>query len=125
MVGPRYGRSSFSFGRRARLAVVGVFGSLLLLGAINAAGGGPPAAAQGQPSERTAIVVQHEAAITANASSPARSHRLVIPGAFLIATSLASITALSMASRDRCSSRRRVEQFNIRLRGPPVFHVAF
>jgi hypothetical protein len=125
MVRSRHRRSSVSLGRRARLILVGVFGSLLILGAITAAGAGPAPSAPGQPTEHTAIVVQREAAISANASSPARSHRLVIPGAFLIATSLAAITALSMASRGRGTSRRRVEQFNVRLRGPPVLHIAF
>ena len=107
------------------LGILGALGALLLLAAVNPAGAGPPPSAADQASDHPAFVVQREAAITASASSPARSHRLVIPGAFLISTSLAGIAALSMASRSRGPSRRRGEQFNIRLRGPPVLYVAF
>jgi hypothetical protein len=125
MVRAQHRKGSVSIGLRARLGIVGALGALLLLAAVNPAGAGPTPTTPDQSSEHPAIVVQHEAAISANASSPARSHRLVIPGAFLVSTSLAGIAALSMASRSRGSSRRRGEQFNIRLRGPPLLHVAF
>jgi hypothetical protein len=118
-------RGTLSTRSRARLVLVGALGSLLLLGALSAT------AANGSPSSErpanghTAFVVEREATITGNAASPARSHRLVVAGALLVVTCLAAIATHRRTARGRRTSRRRVEQFHVRLRGPPVLLVAF
>jgi hypothetical protein len=108
-----------------RFLLVGVLGALLLVGALNAGAGAISPAEQDQAFGHTSIVVQHEATVTANAASPSRSHRLVLPGAFLIFTCLAAIAARRVSTRGHRDSRRRVEQFHVRLRGPPHLLVAF
>ncbi|HEV7526191.1 MAG TPA: hypothetical protein VGP92_14565 [Acidimicrobiia bacterium] len=116
-------REAVAWSARARLVLIGALGSLLLLGALNSAD--PAASAsQNQPTERTSFVVQHAATVSANASSSARSNRLVVPGALLVLTCLAATASRRLASRRRHMSRRRVEQFHVRLRGPPFLPVA-
>jgi hypothetical protein len=117
-------KDSVSIGVGARFFLVGALGAVLLVGALSSGAGGRSPAETDQPSGHSSIVVQHEAAIRANAASPTRSHRLVLPGAFLVFTCLAAICARRMAAHDGRESRRRVEQFHVRLRGPPHLLVA-
>jgi len=118
-------RDSISIGVGTRYFLVGALGALLLAGALTAAAGGASPAEQDLSLGHSSIVVHHEATITANAASPSRSHRLVLPGAFLIFTCLAAFGARRMAASDGRDSRRRVEQFHVLLRGPPHLLVAF
>jgi hypothetical protein len=108
---------------RARHILVGALGALLLLGVFGPTAAGAAPSTQGQPSDRGSYVVQHEATVTANATNPTRTHRLVVPGAFVVIASFAAIAARRMASRDRRTSRRRLEEFHVRLRGPPAFRI--
>ena len=113
--------------KRARVCLVGVLGAvlgaMLLLGALTPTAAAGASSAQDQRREPASYVVQREATITANASSPARSHRLALPGEFLVVACFAAIAARRVASRGRRAARRRVEQFHIRLRGPPLLIV--
>jgi hypothetical protein len=118
-------RDTVSIGAGARFLLIGALGTLLLVGALSSAAAGVAPAEQDQSLGRSSIVVQHDATITANAASPSRSHRLVLPGAFLIFACLAAIGARRLATRAGRNSRRRVEQFHVRRRGPPHLLVAF
>jgi hypothetical protein len=113
--------------KHARVCLVGVLGAvlgaMLLLGALNPTAAAGASSAPDQRREPASYVVQREATITANAASPARSHRLALPGAFLVVACFAAIAARRVASRGRRAARRRVEQFHIRLRGPPLLIV--
>jgi hypothetical protein len=108
----------------ARFVLVGAFSALLLLGALSPTAAGAAPSAQDQRREPASYVVQREATVTANASNPARSHRLALPGVFLAVSCFAALAAPRVAYRRRRSARRRVEQFHVRLRGPPHLLVA-
>lgn len=123
MVRVRSRRENVAFTARARFIAVGALGALLLLGALAPTAAGASSSEAGQSHEHSSYVVQHEATVSANASNAARSHRLALPGAYLVVTCLAAIAARRMACGDRRTSRRRLEQFNVLQRGPP--HLLF
>ena len=120
MVRGRLRSGKVGAGPRARLILAGAIGSLLLVGVLGPTTAGAAPTSQDQPRDPTAYVVRHEATVSANATSPTRSHRLVVPGAFVVVASFAAIAARRMESRRRRNSRRRIEEFHIRLRGPPA-----
>ena len=105
---------------RARLVLVGATCALILLGVVGPLAASALQSPGGQPGDHGSYVVQHEATVVTNASSPARSHRLALPGAFVVVACFAAIAARRMASRGRTGARRRLEQFHVRLRGPPA-----
>ncbi|MCU1466847.1 MAG: hypothetical protein JWM72_2775 [Actinomycetia bacterium] len=113
-----------ALGAPARLLVAGAVGAVLLLGALNPAAAAASPVAQDQGRAHSSYFVQHEAAVAPNAAKPTRSHRLALAGAFLVAAVAATLAARRVGSRDRRTVRRRVEQFHIRLRGPPHLLVA-
>jgi len=117
-------RDRNAFGVRARLLLLGVVGAFVLLGALGATSGGASAAGPTQPGAHSTYIVQHEATVAPTSIGPARSHRLVVPGALLVAVSATAFGALRIGSRERRRGRRRVEQFNVRRRGPPHLLVA-
>jgi hypothetical protein len=119
MVRTQVRREDVAIGTRARLLLVGLLGSLLLVGVLIPTAAGAAPSDQAQPREHNAYMVR-EATVAPSTTSPNRSHRLVTVGLFLVATSLAALAAKGMASGRRRTSRRRVEQFHIRRRGPPV-----
>jgi hypothetical protein len=119
MVRTRIRREDIAIGTRARFALVGLLGALLLVGALSPTAAGAAPSDQAQPREHSAYMVR-EATVAPPTTSPSRSHRLVTVGLFLIAASLAAVAAKGMASGRRRTSRRRVEQFHVRRRGPPV-----
>jgi hypothetical protein len=123
MVRVRSRRGKVAVGKLSRFVLVGVLGSMLLLGALNPTATGE-SSIRDQPRDHASYVVQREATVTANASGPARSHRVALPGAFLVVACFAAIAARRVSSRGRRTARRRVEQFHIRLRGPPRLLVA-
>jgi len=112
------------FATRARPAVVAILGALAVLGALVAPAAGATPSGPTPSGAHSSYVVQHEATVTANASSPNRAHRLVAPGALLVAVGAAAFGALRIGSRTRTRGRRRVEQFHVRRRGPPPLIVA-
>jgi hypothetical protein len=118
-------RSTVALGAPARLLVAGAVGALLLLGAASPSAAGASPVAQDQGREHSSYFVQHGGAVAPNATKPTRSHRLALPGAFLVAAVAATLAARRIGSRDRRTVRRRVEQFHIRLRGPPQLLVAY
>jgi hypothetical protein len=98
---------------------------MVLVGALSS--GGNAGAAPSAPDQRrdpASHVVQREATVTANAANPARSHRLGLPGVLLVVSLSAALAARRVAYRRRHSARRRIEQFHVRLRGPPHLLVA-
>jgi hypothetical protein len=97
---------------------------MLLLGALSPTAAGASPSTQDQRREPASYVVQREATVTANASNPARSHRLAVPGAFLVVSFFAALAARRVAYRRLLTARRRIEQFHVRLRGPPPLLVA-
>jgi hypothetical protein len=119
MVRTRIRRADITIGARARFLLVGLLGSLLLVGALSPTAAGAAGSDQGQPREHSAYVAR-EATVAPTATSPNRSHRVVTVGLFLVAASLAAVAARGMASGRRRTSRRRVEQFHVRRRGPPA-----
>lgn len=116
-------REGVAIGTRARLLLVGVIGSLLVLGFLSTATAGA-STAQSQAGDRGPYVVQHEATVVSSAGNTARSHRLAVTGILLVTMTLAGVAAQGMASRSRRTSRRRAEQFHVRRRGPPLLVVA-
>ena len=125
MVRARSRRETVAIGYHARFVLVGVISAMLLLGALSSGwNAGASTSAQDQRREPASYVVQREATVTANASSPARSHRLALPGVLLVVTCLAAMAARRVAYRRRRTARRRIEQFHVRLRGPPHLLVA-
>ena len=116
-------RGTAARGGPARLIVVFSVAALLLLSALNAVAAGASPSAQ-DPSHQHSSFVQREAAVTPNATNPSRSHRLAVPGAFLVAACAATIARRRVGSRDRRTARRRIEEFHVRLRGPPHLLVA-
>jgi hypothetical protein len=119
MVRTQVRREDVAIGARARLLLVGLLGSLLLVGVLIPTAAGAAPSDQAQPRGHNAYMVR-ETTVAPSTISPNRSHRLVTVGLFLVATSLAALAAKGMASGRRRTSRRRVEQFHIRRRGPPV-----
>ena len=117
-------RSTVVWRASARLLGSGALGALLLLGALHSSAGGAAQVAQDQGRGHASYFVQHEAAVAPNATNPTRSHRLALPGAFLVAAVAATVAARRIGSRDRRTARRHGEQFHIRLRGPPHLLVA-
>ncbi len=117
------GREGVAIAARARLLLVGVIGSLLVLGVQSTATAGA-STAQNQPGDRGSYVVHHEATVVSSAGNTARSHRLVVTGILLVTMTLAGVAAQGVASRSRRTSRRQAEQFHIRRRGPPLLLVA-
>jgi len=117
-------------GSRSRLVRTGVFGSLvlvgalLLLGTLNPGAVGPSPSARDHHHDQTSYALQHEAAVIANVSNPTRSHRVVFAGAFLTFAGLAALVARRRSSSRHLISRPRLEQFHIRRRGPPVLRIA-
>ena len=116
-------RDTAAFGVPARIFVVGAIATLLLLGALNPSPAGASPTAQ-DPSHQGSSFAQREAAVAPNATNPSRSHRLAVPGAFLVAACAATIARRRIGSRDRRTARRRIEEFHVRLRGPPHLLVA-
>jgi hypothetical protein len=119
MVRTRIRREDIAIATRARFVLVGLLGTLLLVGAVSPTPAGAAASAESQPREHNAYMVR-EATVAPPTSSPSRSHRLVTVGLFLVAGSLAAGAAAGMAWGRRRTTRRRVEQFHVRRRGPPV-----
>jgi hypothetical protein len=119
MVRTRIRREDIAIPARARLTLVGLLGTLLLVGAAGPTPARATTSAESQPREHNAYMVR-EATVAPATSSPNRSHRLVTVGLFLVAGSLAAVAAQGMASGRRRTTRRRVEQFHVRRRGPPL-----
>jgi hypothetical protein len=119
MVRTRIRREEIAIGTRARFLLVGLLGSLLLIGALSPTAAGAAPADQAQAREHNAYVAR-VATVAPTTTSPTRSHRLVTVGLFLAAASLAAVAAQGMACGRRRTSRRRVEQFHVRRRGPPL-----
>jgi hypothetical protein len=111
------------YGASARLVILGAVSALLLLGALNAAPAGASPTAQDR-SRQGSSFVPREAAVAPSATNPSRSHRLAVPGAFLVAACAATVARRRIGSRDRRTARRRIEEFHVRLRGPPRLLVA-
>jgi hypothetical protein len=116
-------RDTAALAAPARVMVVLSVAALLLLGALNAAAAGASPTAQ-DPSHQHSSFVQREAAVAPSATNPSRSHRLAAPGAFILAACAATIARRRIGSRDRRTARRRIEEFHVRLRGPPHLLVA-
>jgi hypothetical protein len=118
----RRGRSPIR-ARTRHLVVAGV-GATLLVGLL-AAGAANVASAPGGAgsSSHSVIVVQRDATVAIGVSNTARSHRLVVAGAFFASTGLAAIAAARMAARRRHSPRHRGGILGVRLRAPPVLLV--
>jgi hypothetical protein len=119
MVRTRIRREDIAIPARARLVLVGLLGTLLLVGAVGPTPARATTSAESQPREHNAYMVR-EATVAPSTSNPNRSHRLVTVGLFLVAGSLAAVAAQGMASGRRRTTRRRVEQFHVRRRGPPI-----
>jgi hypothetical protein len=118
-------RERVALGYRAHLVLVGAVGAVLLFGALSSGwNAGAASSPHFQPGEPASYVVQHAATVTANASNPGRSHRIALPGVLLVVTCCAAIAARRVAYRRRRTARRRIEQFPVRLRGPPHLLVA-
>jgi hypothetical protein len=118
-------RERVAIGYRARLVLVGAIGAMLLFGALSSGwNAGAASSPQDQRREPASYVVQHAATVTSTASNPGRSHRIALPGTLLVVTCWAAMAACRVAYRRRRSARRRIEQFHVRLRGPPHLLVA-
>jgi hypothetical protein len=118
-------REPVALGYRAHVVLVGAIGAVLLFGTSSWGwNGGAASSPQDQRRQPASYVVQHAATVTANASNPGRSHRIALPGVLLVVTCCGAMAARRVPYRRRRSARRRIEQFDVRLRGPPHLLVA-
>jgi hypothetical protein len=115
---PRRGRSPIAI-RARHLFVAGVGATLLVgllaTGAVNAATDSRDAGS----TPHSALVVQRDATITIGASNTARSHRVVVTGAFFSVAVLVAIAAARTATARRPKPRSRGGSIYTRRRAPP------
>jgi hypothetical protein len=105
------------------LVVAGV-GALLLVGLLTAGtAGASTASTRAGSNPGSGIVVQRDATVAIGASNTARSHRIVLAGAFLSIAGLAAIAAGRMAARRQHTPGHRGGSLRARLRAPPVLLV--
>jgi hypothetical protein len=114
------GRDPSPVASRARQLLVAGIGAVLLIGLLAA---GAPNASTTSPesgaNSRSAIVVQRDATVAIGTSNTARSHRLVVAGAFFSIIGLAAIAAGRMAARRQQTPSHRGGTLRARLRAPP------
>jgi hypothetical protein len=111
-------RSRSTIRIRARQLLVAGVGATLVVGLL-ATGSANAVATDAGSSPHSAVVVQRDAAITIGASNTARSHRVVVAGAFFSITGLVALAAARRAAGRRPKPRSRSGNIYARLRAPP------